>query len=312
MKRYSQLLIIILVACTGACNCGVLSHESDDAETDDAGMDTDGSTDPGREDDGGGDPVDIPSEPDVPPDVRPDPVPDSVEDPDVVEDVPEDTPVDTPLDDDAVEDATPDLTPDPVEDEVGPGCGNGVVDPGEECDNASDFCSDSCELVLPDGWVECTATDGSTAFLFIEDWSGNHTWAQFLGHCEDLIEAYNPEDFAFYGLAVFTDEAIWDCIEPSLRIWLNYYVGMYQDPAAGDYSEPDGGWYWIANNGSGDVNLDAYDPANGFLPASLNDAGGSGSVECGRLDHGTLTGWEFADYACEASENWDGVCMIQF
>ena len=190
MKMKKGLFLILCMVFTAACSWGVISHESDDAQTDDAGMDTDGSTDPGREDDGGGDdPVDLPSEPDLPPDVTPDPRPDPVEDPDAVEDVPEDTPVDTPPD----EDAPPDLLPDPVEEDVSPGCGNGVVDPGEECDNTSDFCSDLCELVLPDGWVECTATDGSTAFLFLEDWTGRHTWAEFLGHCEDLIEAYNPE-----------------------------------------------------------------------------------------------------------------------
>jgi len=301
--------MFVFMAFAAACNWGVVSHESEDGGADDGGVDTDWSTDPGRDDDGGGDdPVDLPSEPDLPPDVTPDPVPDPTEDPDAVEDVPVDTPVDTPPDDDPVEDAPPD----PVEEDAAPGCGNGVVETGEECDNASDFCSDACEFVLPDGWVECTATAGSTAFLFLEDWSGRHTWAEFLAHCEDLIEAYNPEDFDFYGLAVFTDEAIWDCIESSLSTWGNYYIGLYQDPAASDFSEPDGGWYWIANDGSGDTNLAPYDPDNGFLPASMDDAGGSGSADCGRLTHSVMTGWQFSDYGCNSTESWDGVCMIQF
>lgn len=191
-----------------------------------------------------------------------------------------------------------------------PICGDGVTDSGEDCDDASGFCTD-CSLVLPSGWIECTDSAGNTAFLFILTIPGNRPWADFRDQCVSEIEAYSPEDFEFYGLAVFSDEDIWDCIEPSLNDFADYFVGLAQDTTAGDYSEPDGGWYWTAYNGTDWVSVAPFDPDNGFLDGSFDNGGGGGSVECGRITN-FLGNWEFSDYSCTASTGWDGICMIQF
>ena len=199
---------------------------------------------------------------------------------------------------------------DVVEDEAGPSCGNGIVESGEDCDNASDFCVD-CSLTAPSGWTECTDSDGNTAFLFIVTIPGNRTWSDFRDRCVSDIEAHSPEDYEFYGLAVFSDEDIWDCMEPPLNDLTQYYIGLSQDTTAGDYVEPDGGWYWTAYNGTDWVSVAPFDPGNGFLDGSFDDGGGGTSVECGRIAS-FLGTWSFSDYSCTASTGWEGICMIQF
>ncbi|MBW2262680.1 MAG: hypothetical protein JRG91_11955 [Deltaproteobacteria bacterium] len=206
--------------------------------------------------------------------------------------------------DDAAEDT---VTGDPTSD--GSGCGNGTVDTGEECDDDSDFCVD-CALTAPSGWVECTDSAGNPAFLFIEDWAGTHTQGEFADHCETMIEDMSPEDFAHYGLAVLSDGDIWDCIRPELGAG-PYYVGLFQDTSASDYGEPDGGWYWMADDGSGRTDVDPFDGSSGPVPGSFDNGGGGGNVECGRLQSGG-GGWSFSDYSCDASMDWDGICMIQY
>jgi hypothetical protein len=279
-----------------------------------------------------GDVTDLPTDRTDTADTTPDPVPDpDAGDPDVTSD-PDIAPDPDAGDPDAVEpdaddlDAAdnPDVAPDPdaeepdeppdvvdvIEDDVGPLCGNGIVESGEECDDASGFCVD-CALTPPSGWIECTDSAGNAAFLFIVTIPGNHPWSDFQDRCVSDVEGYSPEGYQFYGLAVFSDQDIWDCIETSLNNSTQYYIGLGQDITAGDYSEPDGGWYWTAYNGTDWVSTAPFDPANGFLPGTFDNGGGGGSVECGRLTHASGS-WEFSDYSCTASTAWSGICMIQF
>jgi hypothetical protein len=199
-----------------------------------------------------------------------------------------------------------DPTGDPTTD--GSECGNGTVETGEECDDDSDFCVD-CALTAPEGWVECTDSAGNPAFLLVEDWAGTHTQGEFADHCETMIEGMGPEDYAYYGLAVLSDSDIWDCIRPELGGG-SYYVGLFQDTGASDYGEPDGGWYWMADDGTGRTDVDPFD-GSGPIGGSFDNGGGGGNVECGRLQGGG-GGWSFLDYSCDASEAWDGICMIQY
>ncbi|MBW2261410.1 MAG: hypothetical protein JRG91_05490 [Deltaproteobacteria bacterium] len=205
------------------------------------------------------------------------------------------------------DDPDDDTTADPTTD--GSGCGNGTVETGEECDDDSDFCVD-CELTAPSGWIECTDSSGNPAFLFVEDWAGTHTQLEFADHCETMIEDMSPEDYAHYGLAVLSDSDIWDCIRPELGGG-PYYVGLHQDTSASDYGEPDGGWYWMADDGSGRTDVDPFDGSAGPISGGFDNGGGGANVECGRLQSGG-GGWGFSDYSCDASMDWDGICMIQY
>lgn len=230
-----------------------------------------------------------------------------------VGDVPDDTdPGDTPED-------PGDVPDDPTTDDAGPGdppvdtptdgslCGNGTVDTGEECDDSSDFCVD-CALVAPTGWVECTDSAGNPAFFLIEDWTGAHTATEFRDHCRTTVEGFSPDDFAFYGLATFYDQDLWDCVEPLLDDSMSYYIGLEQDPGA---SEPDGGWYWNAWDGSGWSHVDPFDLTSSYLGGSFDDGGGSAPISCGRMREGGGA-WTFMDYSCDSAQDWDGICMIRF
>ncbi len=115
------------------------------------------------------------------------------------------------------------------EPEMGLLCGNGAVESSEECDNNTVFCS-SCEIACPSEWVLCRGSRGP-ACLLIEKWSGIHTREEFRNHSHDIISGLSPVDFEFYGLSVFDDSAIWNCIRPSLDTSRNYWVGLRQDLA---------------------------------------------------------------------------------
>jgi hypothetical protein len=189
-------------------------------------------------------------------------------------------------------------------------CGDGVVDSGEQCDDAGGFCA-GCSLTPPTGWSECADGSGSRAFFMVETWAGNHTWSDFRDHCRDMITALSPSGFRYYGLAVLSDQTLSGCVTAGLDTGQAYYLGLYQDTAAGDYGEPDRGWYWIAFNGADWQNLDPYSPTLAHLPGALNDAGGSGiDVECGRMVY--VGRWEFQDYPCVDATSWLGLCMIQY
>ena len=190
-----------------------------------------------------------------------------------------------------------------------PWCGDGVIDSDEDCEGTPLFCDD-CVLSLPPGWTRCTDASGSDAFLYIVSGAGINRWDQFKDICRDLIEDLSPEDYEFYGLAVFIDVDIWECIAPLLDPEENYYIGLYQDRTAPDYYEPDGGWYWTGYARGRWNNLDDFD-LTGFIEHVLNNIGGPAPVDCGRLVR-LGGGWEFQDYSCADRHPWDGVCMIQF
>jgi hypothetical protein len=193
-------------------------------------------------------------------------------------------------------------------------CGDGVIDSGETCDGTSGFCSSTCRLTAPaSGWRECSGSSGRPAFLFILTISMPHTWSQMRDQCRSLIEGYAPRDFQFYGLAVLTAESVWSCIETDLDTALNYFVGVYQDEAASDYTEPAGGFYWSAYDGSSWVNLSRHQPSTYFLVTYFNDAGGPyPDADIGYVRWLDAHAWELYDWSGVATEAWPGICMIQF
>jgi hypothetical protein len=200
-----------------------------------------------------------------------------------------------------------DTTPDACRlDCTNPGCGDGVVDSSETCDNASGFCV-SCQLTPPSGWVACTTSDGQVVFLMVitdSIWSGNHTWDEFRDYCRTTVEGFVPEDYQYYGLAVFSDSAVWDCISGSLSTSDEYCVGLRQDPFG---SEPNVGWSWIGFDGSAWINIASF--PIGPIGSAFNDSGGD--EDCVRLVRSGTT-WQLWDYPCTSSRDWDGICMIQF
>jgi len=197
--------------------------------------------------------------------------------------------------------------PDADEPETGPFCGDGRVDPGEECDDGSSLCVD-CMLIPPVGWRRCSGSSGAVSFYFIENWEGVHTYAAMRDRCRDLAAALNPADFAFYGLAVFTDAAVWDCVDDVLLPDGQYYIGLVQRP---DGAEPDGGWVWTGFDGTSWIEVAPWVPGDTFFASSIDGTCGVGEVDCGRLliDVGV---WSFWDYGCDSEEAWSGICMIQF
>jgi hypothetical protein len=207
--------------------------------------------------------------------------------------------------------ANSDTTPDACRTDCTPaGCGDGIVDTGEDCDGTSGFCI-ACVLGAPTGWVECTDSSGNPVFYNIFDMPGNHSHDDFRDQCITDVQALAPEGFAWYGLAVFSDQAVWDCVSSALNAASQYYIGLQQDRGASDYVEPAGGWYWVGYNGTSWSNLSAYDPANTWIDEAMDNGGGTGNVDCGRLTS-TAGNWTFSDYSCTSTTAWQAICMVQF
>ena len=213
-------------------------------------------------------------------------------------------------DDGATDEAADEGAAEDVADEVsGPVCGNGIVETGEECDDTSGFCT-GCALGGPAGWVRCTDAAGNVALFYIDDWPGNHTAEEFRDHCRTMVEDETPEDYAYYGLGVFYDQDLWDCIRSSLVVGTEYWLGLSQDTTATDYAEPAGGWYWTGYDGTGWIDAAAFDPDNGYIGGSL-DNGPAPNAECTRLQGGA-GGWNALDYSCTTATAYSGICMIRF
>ena len=213
-------------------------------------------------------------------------------------------------DSDIFDDVTPDsAVEDPAVEETPPApfCGDGTVDIGEECDDSSTLCV-GCVLTPPAGWARCTDSAGNIFFWFIEDWAGVHTWQAMRDQCLSIIQAMAPQNASIYGLAVFSDRAVWDCISPNLDTGKQYYIGLSQ---RSDGTEPDGGWVWTVYDGAGWAELGPLECATSPFVCIMDDGCGVGDVDCGRIQNDG-SGWSFWDYGCASEEDWDGICMILF
>ena len=150
MRRLSAVVLLAALAACSSDPIPLLPIPDVPAETDsgDVGVDT---FDPGVEPDA--EPDTVPdAEPDAAPDAEPDTVPDAEPDaerdaePDAAPDVEPDAVPDVEPDvvPDVEPDAVPDVEPDAELDVIPGGCGDGVVDPGEECDDGNTDNTDTC------------------------------------------------------------------------------------------------------------------------------------------------------------------------
>jgi hypothetical protein len=296
MKLQSWLTGVLLALWIAGCTESNPYYVPPDAE--DVPGDGLGDVPPG--DDGTGD-ADTPREdagetpPDVPPDVPPD-----------TTDVPVDSPVDSPVD--VPVDVPPDVPPDAPPDVVL--CGNGAVDPGEECDDTSAFCVD-CDLAPPADWVECTDAAGHPVFFLVDGWPGNHSADDWRDRCRTTVEGLSPVGYEAYGLAAFYDQALWDCIVGALDTDSEYWIGSRQNREASDYAEPDGGWYWNAWDGTAWTDLAPLDPAAAWLGGAFDGTGGWGDADCARLQSDGTT-WTMMDYSCTSDARIEGICMVRY
>jgi hypothetical protein len=184
-------------------------------------------------------------------------------------------------------------------------CGNGVVESGEECDFSSDFCV-SCHFAAPSGWTSCTDSSGNHVYVRTFNPGSNQTWAQARDYCATTITGLNAQNYDYLGLVWFTDANICTCVGPLLSTSRQYYIGLVQSSSG---SEPSGGWYWTASpDGSTWSNVGNFTSGTPCILGDLNNAGGSGQVDCGRLSPPRT----FSDYGCDSSSDWDPICMVQF
>ncbi|MFH1434318.1 MAG: hypothetical protein ABIJ56_01255 [Pseudomonadota bacterium] len=192
-------------------------------------------------------------------------------------------------------------------------CGDGIRTGGEGCDDASGFCSESCLMQAPSGWIECEDEEGRKVYLRVELPVGNSTWTEFSDFCKNLVEEEDPVNFSYYGLAVLADRNVWDCLEPHLVTTRMFYIGLFQDDTDPEYSEPDGGWAWWGFDGSDWTGVAPHDIEAYFLPGFFDNSAVSDTAEIVRIRYGFYTtGWEVHDWSILMSENWGGVCMVRF
>lgn len=169
-------------------------------------------------------------------------------------------------DDSAVSDSDPDLPEadldQPIETDVPPDadesiglCGDGHVDPGEECDDGS-FFWETCARSTPDGWFECTAGDGSVYRFHIDTTAGAISWGGALARCRDQILATGVEGWSLVGLAIAGDLDVWSCLEARLDTNWGYWIGLRQRDSG---AEPSGGWYWMAETPVGLIEVESFD-----------------------------------------------------
>jgi len=237
---------------------------------------------------------------------QPEPSPDGDADADADTDTDADADTDTDADTDADTDTDADAD---VEPDVEPRCGDGAVDPGEECDDASGFCDALCLRVAPAGWTRCDGAASTTTFIGTILADQPRTWAQAAEACLEEVSRLGVTSYTLAGLATPVDEALWGCVQPALVAGSEYWIGLRQKDAG---AEPLGEWYWVAYDEVGGLLETAFD-LYGWMLYVLDDVGPAEvyDADCGRLaDLGT--GWMPYDWSCVTAEWYSPLCMVVF
>jgi hypothetical protein len=207
---------------------------------------------------------------------------------------------------------------------VEPGCGNGILEEGEECDGpGSGFCDDACRLVLPSGWSECEDGAGRRVFYRVEDPLETMNWGEFREHCRSVIESQGvPAGFRTYGLAVL-DNHLFNCMRLDtldLARDADFWVGAAQRETTPE-CEPAGCWWWNAFSGAEWLDIEeitflsAYDIGVVNLTVIFNGDDGEivePDIHCAKLHYIHPTGWIMADRSCTRSLDFRGICTIVF
>ena len=110
---------------------------------------------------------------------------------------------------------------------------------------------------------------------------------------------------SYYGARMYVvinadmEKAVYDALQSMNRLDGPFWMGLYQDRNASDYSEPSGGWYWVNGNKLGDGYTNWHD-------GEPNDSGGN--EDYGQFNFGDF-GIEWNDMAVGNGQSY---AMFEF